>query len=119
MKGKAGRGAGIVVGMTTMKRKPGTEIEVIMEGTSAGAGAGAETVKGKGKGGGRGDETTSMREVGSVTGTGTDATGEERNDRAFCSSYIAFANFCSHGTRGLVLVTGGVHCCSESDFCFE
>jgi len=99
VKGKAGRGAGIVVGMTAMKRKPGTEIEVIMEGTSAGAGAGAETVKGKGKGGGRGDETTSMREVGSVTGTGTDATGEERNDRAFCS-YVAFANFCSPGTCG-------------------
>ena len=97
-----------MVGMTTMKMKPGKEREVIMEGTSAGAGARAETVKGKG--GGRG-------EVGSVTGTA--ATGEERNDRAFCSSYIAFANFCSHGTRGLVLVTGGVHCCSESDFCFE
>jgi len=112
VKGKAGRGAGIVVGMTTMKRKPGKEREVIMEGTSAGAGAGAETVKGKGGGRGRG-----RGEVGSVTGTA--ATGEERNDRAFCSSYIAFANFCSHGTRGLVLVTGGVHCCSESDFCFE
>jgi hypothetical protein len=117
VKGKAGRGAGIVVGMTTMKRKPGKEIEVIMEGTSAGAGAGAETVKGKR--GGRGEETMSTREVGSVTGTA--ATGEERNDRAFCSSYIAFANFCSHGTRGLtlVLVTGGVHCCSESEFCLE
>ncbi|XP_039817152.1 transcription initiation factor TFIID subunit 15-like isoform X6 [Panicum virgatum] len=72
VKGKAGRGAGIVVGMTTMKRKQGTEIEVIMEGTSAGAGAGAETVKGKG--GGRGDEPMSMREVGSVIGTGTAAT---------------------------------------------
>jgi hypothetical protein len=68
-----------------------------MEGTSAGA----KTAKGKR--GGR-EETMSMREVGSVTG----ATGEERNDRAFCS-YIAFATFCSHGTRGLVLVSGGVH----------
>jgi len=114
VKGKAGRGAGIVVGMTTMKRKQGTEIEVIMEGTSAGAGTGAETVKGKG--GGRGDEPMSMREVGSMIGTGTAATGEERNDTDLCSSYIAFANFCSHGTRGLVLVTGGVHYCSESDF---
>ena len=30
--------------------------------------------------------------------------------------YSVFANFCSHGTRGLVLVTGSVNCCSESDF---
>jgi hypothetical protein len=114
VKGKAGRGAGIVLGMTTMKRKPGAEIEVILEGTSAGAGAEAETVKGKG---GRGEENMIMRE-GSVTGIGTAAIGEDRNNKAFCS-YTAFANFCSHATRGLVLVTGGVHCCSESDFCFE
>ena len=67
-----------MVGMITMTRKSATGN---ME--ESGAGAGAETVKGKG--GGRGDEPMSMREVGSVIGTGTAATGEERNVRGFCS----------------------------------
>lgn len=63
MKGKAGRGAGIVVGTIMMRRKVGTEIEVIMEGI--GAGAGAEIVTGKG--GGKGEETMTTRGVGTVT----------------------------------------------------
>jgi len=109
VKGKAGRGAGIVVGMITMTRKSATGN---MEESGAGAGTGAETATGKG--GGTEEGTMTTRGVGSATVIV--ATGEERNDTDLCSSYIAFANFCSHGTRGLVLVTGGVHYCSESDF---
>lgn len=48
MKGKAGRGTGIAVRMIMMKRKAGTEIEVIMEG-------------------GTGEDTMILIGVGSVT----------------------------------------------------
>jgi len=74
VKGKAGRGAGIVVGMIMMTRKSGAGN---ME--ESGARAGAETVTGKG--GGTEEGTMTTRGVGSVTVIA--ATGEERNDRAF------------------------------------
>jgi len=80
VKGKAGRGAGIVVGMITMTRKSATGN---MEESGAGAGAGAETVTGKG--GGTEEGTMTTRGVGSATVIV--ATGEERNDRGFCSSH--------------------------------
>jgi len=76
VKGKAGRGAGIVVGMITMTRKSATGN---ME--ESGAGAGAETATGKG--GGTEEGTMTTRGVGSATVIA--ATGEERNDRGFCS----------------------------------
>ena len=76
MKGKAGRGAGIVVGMITMTRKSATGN---ME--ESGAGAGAETATGKG--GGTEEGTMTTRGVRSATVIA--ATGEERNVRGFCS----------------------------------
>jgi hypothetical protein len=79
VKGKAGRGAGIVVGTIMMAKKSGAGI---MLESGAGAGAGAEIATGKG--GGTEEGTMTMRGVESATVTA--ATGEERNDRAFCSS---------------------------------
>ena len=65
-----------MVGMITMTRKSATGN---ME--ESGAGAGAETATGKG--GGTEEGTMTTRGVGSATVIA--ATGEERNDRGFCS----------------------------------
>ncbi|KAL6838960.1 hypothetical protein ACP4OV_031187 [Aristida adscensionis] len=73
LKGIAERGARIGAGRTMMKRKAGTEIEV-MEGSGGVAEAGVEIVRG-----GTGAETMTMRE-GSVTAI-VIATGEERRHR--------------------------------------
>ena len=67
-----------MVGMIMMARKSGAGN---ME--ESGARAGAETVTGKG--GGTEEGTMTTRGVGSVTLIA--ATGEERNDRGFCSSH--------------------------------
>jgi len=76
------RKSGIVVGMITMTRKSATG-NMEESGAGAGAGAGAETATGNG--GGTVEGTMTTRGVGSATVIV--ATGEERNDRGFCSSH--------------------------------
>ena len=78
-----------MVGMIMMKRKAGTGIEVIMEGTGAGAEAVVETATGKGAG--TGEETMGMRGVGSVAVI--TATGKERNDGALSSFLHCICQF--------------------------
>jgi len=73
VKEKAGRGAGIVVGMIMMARKSGAG-NMEESGAGAGAGAGAETVTGKG--GGTEEGTMTTKGVGSATVIA--ATGEEK-----------------------------------------